>query len=55
MPFSCNGADVAVLGKLAASPEAARASVIEGVRDQHNTYDIYSDPVFLSLVYATFF
>jgi len=46
LPFSCTASDVTVIGKLAASEFAAKHSTIEKVRDQHNLYDMYSDPVF---------
>ncbi|XP_011695435.1 PREDICTED: nose resistant to fluoxetine protein 6 isoform X2 [Wasmannia auropunctata] len=46
LPFSCTASDVAVIGKLAANEFAAKHSTIEKVRDQHNLYDMYTDPVF---------
>ncbi|XP_011155277.1 nose resistant to fluoxetine protein 6 isoform X3 [Harpegnathos saltator] len=46
LPFSCNASDVAVIGKLAASDFVEKRSTIEKVRDQHNLYDMYTDPVF---------
>ncbi|XP_011054574.1 PREDICTED: nose resistant to fluoxetine protein 6-like isoform X1 [Acromyrmex echinatior] len=46
LPFSCTASDVAVIGKLAASEFAAKHSTIEKVRDQHTSYDMYTDPVF---------
>ncbi|XP_070156257.1 O-acyltransferase like protein isoform X1 [Polyergus mexicanus] len=46
LPFSCSASDVAVIGKLAAGEFAAKYSLIEKVRDQHNLYDMYTDPVF---------
>ncbi|EFN65166.1 Nose resistant to fluoxetine protein 6 [Camponotus floridanus] len=46
LPFSCFASDVAVIGKLAAGEFAAKHSSIEKVRDQHNLYDMYTDPVF---------
>ncbi|XP_050465173.1 nose resistant to fluoxetine protein 6 isoform X2 [Cataglyphis hispanica] len=46
LPFSCSASDVAVIGKLAADEFATKHSLIEKVRDQHNLYDMYTDPVF---------
>ncbi|KAL6265109.1 hypothetical protein P5V15_005199 [Pogonomyrmex californicus] len=46
LPYSCSASDVAVIGKLAASEFAAKHSSIEKVRDQHNPYDMYTDPIF---------
>ncbi|KAI4502939.1 hypothetical protein M0802_001983 [Mischocyttarus mexicanus] len=53
LPFSCTSADVAVIAKLAASDIIAKNVVIEKVRDQHNLYDIYSDPVYWILFGVT--
>nr|XP_050859861.1 O-acyltransferase like protein isoform X1 [Vespula vulgaris] len=53
LPFSCTSADVAVLAKLAASDIAGKNSVIEKIRDQHNLYDMYSDPVYWILFGVT--
>ncbi|EZA56840.1 Nose resistant to fluoxetine protein [Ooceraea biroi] len=49
LPFSCTASDVAIIGKLAAGEFAAKHSSIEKVRDQHNLYDMFSDPVFWCL------
>ncbi|XP_072743886.1 nose resistant to fluoxetine protein 6-like isoform X2 [Anoplolepis gracilipes] len=46
LPFSCSASDVAVIGKLAAGEFAAKHSSIEKVRDQHNLYNMYTDPIF---------
>ncbi|KAL6448103.1 hypothetical protein ACFW04_000260 [Cataglyphis niger] len=46
LPFSCSASDVAVIGKLAAGEFATKHSLIEKVRDQHNLYDMYTDPIF---------
>ncbi|XP_012280253.1 O-acyltransferase like protein isoform X2 [Orussus abietinus] len=46
LPFSCTASDVAVIAKLSASEFASRHSSIERVRDQHNVYNMYADPVF---------
>ncbi|XP_014469015.1 PREDICTED: nose resistant to fluoxetine protein 6-like isoform X2 [Dinoponera quadriceps] len=46
LPFSCTASDVAVIGKLAASDFVMKHSTVEKVRDQHNLYDMYADPVF---------
>ncbi|XP_032674877.1 O-acyltransferase like protein isoform X2 [Odontomachus brunneus] len=46
LPFSCTASDFAVISKLAASDFVVRHSTIERVRDQHNLYDMYADPVF---------
>ncbi|XP_012232421.1 nose resistant to fluoxetine protein 6 isoform X2 [Linepithema humile] len=46
LPFSCSASDVAIIGKLAAGEFAIKHSAIEKVRDQHNPYDMYTDPVF---------
>ncbi|KAF7388052.1 hypothetical protein HZH66_010819 [Vespula vulgaris] len=44
---------LAVLAKLAASDIAGKNSVIEKIRDQHNLYDMYSDPVYWILFGVT--
>lgn len=46
LPFSCTASDVAIIGKLATSEFTAKHLTIEKVRDQHNLYDMYTDPVF---------
>ncbi|CAL7947868.1 unnamed protein product [Xylocopa violacea] len=46
LPFSCSAGDVHVIAKLAASERAAKHSSIEMVRDQHEVYNMYEDPVF---------
>ncbi|XP_036139324.1 nose resistant to fluoxetine protein 6 isoform X1 [Monomorium pharaonis] len=46
LPFSCTASDVAVIGKLAAGEFATKHLTIEKVRDQHKSYDMYTDPVF---------
>ncbi|CAK9812773.1 Nose resistant to fluoxetine protein 6 [Anthophora quadrimaculata] len=53
LPFSCSATDVSVLAKLAASEEAAKRSSIEKIRDQHNMYNMYEDPVFWILFGVT--
>lgn len=50
LPYSCTAPDVAVIGRLAAGEFAARHSTIERVRDRHNLYDVYTDPVFWILL-----
>ncbi|XP_076285934.1 nose resistant to fluoxetine protein 6-like isoform X1 [Lasioglossum baleicum] len=50
LPFSCTRFDVPVIAKLAASELAATHSIIEKVRDQHNMYNMYEDPVFWALM-----
>ncbi|KAL0106693.1 hypothetical protein PUN28_015324 [Cardiocondyla obscurior] len=50
LPFSCSASDVAVIGKLAAGEFTAKHSTIEKVRDQHQSYDMYADPVFWILL-----
>ncbi|XP_033352837.1 nose resistant to fluoxetine protein 6-like isoform X1 [Bombus vosnesenskii] len=46
LPFSCNASDVSVIAKLAASEQAMKHSTLHKVRDQHDMYDMYEDPVF---------
>ncbi|XP_076387230.1 O-acyltransferase like protein isoform X2 [Megachile rotundata] len=46
LPFSCTASDVSVIAKLAASELAAKHSTIEKIRDQHDMYNMYEDPVF---------
>ncbi|XP_015601894.1 nose resistant to fluoxetine protein 6 isoform X2 [Cephus cinctus] len=46
LPFSCTASDVHVIGRVASSESASRHSSIESVRDQHNLYDMFSDPIF---------
>ncbi|KAK2576733.1 hypothetical protein KPH14_005386 [Odynerus spinipes] len=53
LPYSCTAADVTVLAKLAASDVAAKHSIVEKVRDQHNLYDIFADPVYWILFGVT--
>ncbi|KAF7990013.1 hypothetical protein HCN44_008687 [Aphidius gifuensis] len=55
LPFSCTADDVAIIGKLAASNVARKHSFIEKVRDHHQYYDIYEDPVFWTLVGSSLF
>ncbi|XP_076755818.1 nose resistant to fluoxetine protein 6 isoform X2 [Xylocopa sonorina] len=50
LPFSCSAGDVYVIAKLAASEQAAKHSSIEMVRDQHDMYNMYEDPVFWILL-----
>lgn len=50
LPFSCTASDFSVISKLAASDFVVKHSTIERVRDQHNLYDIYADPVFWILL-----
>nr|XP_033327900.1 nose resistant to fluoxetine protein 6 isoform X2 [Megalopta genalis] len=49
LPFSCTAADVPVIARLAASELAANNSMIEKVRDQHDMYNMYGDPMFWAL------
>ncbi|XP_076160360.1 nose resistant to fluoxetine protein 6 isoform X2 [Ptiloglossa arizonensis] len=53
LPFSCSTFDVLAIAKLAASELAARHSSIEKIRDQHQMYNMYEDPVFWILFGAT--
>nr|XP_034194410.1 O-acyltransferase like protein-like isoform X2 [Osmia lignaria] len=46
LPFSCSASDVSVIAKLAASQLATKHSSIEKIRDQHDMYNMYEDPVF---------
>lgn len=50
LPFSCTASDVTVISKFAASDFVLKHSTIEKVRDQHNQYDMYTDPVFWILL-----
>lgn len=52
LPFSCNASDVSVIAKLAASEQAMKHSTLHKVRDQHDMYDMYEDPVFWILSYV---
>ncbi|XP_015433658.1 PREDICTED: nose resistant to fluoxetine protein 6-like [Dufourea novaeangliae] len=53
LPFSCSASDVSVIARLAASDFAGRHSSIEKIRDQHDMYDMYEDPMFWMLFGAT--
>ncbi|XP_031849499.1 O-acyltransferase like protein-like [Nomia melanderi] len=53
LPFSCAASDVSVIARLAASDLAARHSSILKVRDQHNKYNMYEDPIFWALLGGT--
>ncbi|XP_054007968.1 O-acyltransferase like protein-like isoform X1 [Hylaeus anthracinus] len=53
LPFSCSASDVSVIAKLAGSSLAARHSSIEKIRDQHDMYNMYEDPVFWILFGVT--
>ncbi|XP_076673726.1 O-acyltransferase like protein isoform X2 [Andrena cerasifolii] len=53
LPFSCSSSDVSVIAKLAASELAGRHSLIESIRNQHDMYRMYEDPVFWILLGAT--
>ncbi|XP_066593755.1 nose resistant to fluoxetine protein 6-like isoform X2 [Prorops nasuta] len=46
LPNSCTSSDVKFVAKLAASESAAKSTTIQKIKDQHNLYDMYSDPVF---------
>ena len=52
LPFSCNASDVSVIAKLAGSEQAMKHSSLEKIRDQHDMYDMYGDPVFWILLYV---
>ncbi|XP_043523193.1 nose resistant to fluoxetine protein 6 isoform X2 [Frieseomelitta varia] len=53
LPFSCNASDVSVIAKLAGSEQAMKHSSLEKIRDQHDMYDMYEDPVFWILFAVT--
>ncbi|KAK1134314.1 hypothetical protein K0M31_012089 [Melipona bicolor] len=53
LPFSCNASDVSVIAKLAGSKQAMKHSSLEKIRDQHDMYDMYEDPVFWILFAVT--
>ncbi|XP_016911048.1 nose resistant to fluoxetine protein 6-like isoform X1 [Apis cerana] len=46
LPFSCNASDVFIIVKLAGSEQAVKYSSIEKIRDQHDMYNMYEDPIF---------
>lgn len=50
LPFSCNSEDVAVIARLGASDYVARHSHVDKVKDQHNYYDMSTDPIFWMLL-----
>ncbi|XP_076627063.1 O-acyltransferase like protein-like isoform X1 [Colletes latitarsis] len=53
LPFSCSASDVSTITKFASSSLAARHSSIDTVRDQHDMYNMYEDPVFWILFGVT--
>lgn len=55
LPFSCNATDVFVITKLAGSEQTVKHSSIEKVRDQHDAYNMYEDPVFWILLYVAWY